>query len=125
MLVVGGVDLSGFVGVLAAGFLSDRLFGGRRALLSLIMLTCMALCFVGMYRFGASGVLAFAVKPVRSEHTVLEHGDVLGTLTLLGMVGMLDPPRADAMQGAASVKQSSAPVAGLPPREREPMQIGK
>lgn len=42
-------------------------------------------------------VLAFAVKPVQSEHTVLEHGDVEGTLTLLGMTGMIDPPRAEAI----------------------------
>lgn len=42
-------------------------------------------------------VLAFAVKPVQSEHTVLEHGDVQGTLTLLGMTGMIDPPRAEAI----------------------------
>ena len=35
-------------------------------------------------------VLAFAVKPVKSEHTVLEHTDIESTLTLLGMVGMID-----------------------------------
>jgi magnesium-transporting ATPase (P-type) len=42
-------------------------------------------------------VLAFAVKPMKSEHTVLEHGDVKGTLSLLGMTGMIDPPRAEAI----------------------------
>ncbi|WP_321390228.1 cation-transporting P-type ATPase [Emcibacter sp.] len=42
-------------------------------------------------------VLAFAVKPVKSEHTVLEHGDVEDTLTLLGMTGMIDPPRTEAI----------------------------
>ncbi|MAT50363.1 MAG: carbonate dehydratase [Porticoccaceae bacterium] len=42
-------------------------------------------------------VLAFAVKPVKSEHTVLEHADVDGTLTLLGMMGMIDPPRSEAI----------------------------
>ncbi len=42
-------------------------------------------------------VLAFAVRPVQSEHAVLEHGDVDGTLTLLGMTGMIDPPRAEAI----------------------------
>tara|TARA_R110000787_G_scaffold220068_1_gene328786 strand:- start:3237 stop:5969 length:2733 start_codon:yes stop_codon:yes gene_type:complete len=42
-------------------------------------------------------VLAFAVKPVQSEHTVLEHRDIEGTLTLLGMTGMIDPPRAEAI----------------------------
>jgi magnesium-transporting ATPase (P-type) len=42
-------------------------------------------------------VLAFAVRSVKPEHTVLEHSDVEGTLTLLGMVGMIDPPRMEAI----------------------------
>ncbi|KAF1722337.1 cation-transporting P-type ATPase [Pseudoxanthomonas wuyuanensis] len=50
-------------------------------------------------RIAARGqrVLAFAVRAVPPEHTVLEHSDVEGTLTLLGMVGMIDPPRAEAV----------------------------
>ncbi|WP_417820548.1 cation-transporting P-type ATPase [Terasakiella sp.] len=47
-------------------------------------------------------VLTFAVKAVPSEHTVLEHKDVDGTLTLLGMTGMIDPPRTEAI---AAVKE--------------------
>jgi len=46
-------------------------------------------------------VLAFAVKPVPPKHTVLEHADVEGSLTLLGMVGMIDPPRAEAIMAVA------------------------
>lgn len=42
-------------------------------------------------------VLTFAVKAVPSEHTVLEHKDVGGTLTLIGMTGMIDPPRTEAI----------------------------
>jgi magnesium-transporting ATPase (P-type) len=42
-------------------------------------------------------VLAFAVKSVKPEHTVLEHEDLNESLTLLGMVGMIDPPRAEAI----------------------------
>jgi len=42
-------------------------------------------------------VLAFAVKSVKPEHTVLEHDDLKESLTLLGMVGMIDPPRAEAI----------------------------
>jgi magnesium-transporting ATPase (P-type) len=46
-------------------------------------------------------VLAFAVKSVKPEHTVLEHSDIEGALTLLGMVGMIDPPRAEAIASVA------------------------
>lgn len=46
-------------------------------------------------------VLAFAAKPVAPQHTVLEHTDVTGSLTLLGMVGMIDPPRAEAITAVA------------------------
>ena len=46
-------------------------------------------------------VLAFAVKSVKPEHTVLEQSDVEGTLTLLGMVGMIDPPRSEAIAAVA------------------------
>ncbi len=46
-------------------------------------------------------VLAFAVKPVQSEHTVLERTDIESTLTLLGMTGMIDPPRVEAIAAVA------------------------
>ncbi len=46
-------------------------------------------------------VLAFAVKSVKPEHTVLEHQDIEDTLTMLGMVGMIDPPRAEAVAAVA------------------------
>jgi magnesium-transporting ATPase (P-type) len=46
-------------------------------------------------------VLAFAVKSFKPENTVLEFQDVEGTLTLLGMVGMIDPPRAEAIDAVA------------------------
>lgn len=46
-------------------------------------------------------VLAFAVKSVKPEHTVLAHKEVEDTLTLLGMVGMIDPPRAEAIAAVA------------------------
>jgi magnesium-transporting ATPase (P-type) len=46
-------------------------------------------------------VLAFAVKQVAPNNTVLEHADVEGSLTLLGMVGMIDPPRDEAMAAVA------------------------
>jgi magnesium-transporting ATPase (P-type) len=43
-------------------------------------------------------VLAFAVRSVRPEHTVLEFEDVQGKLTLLGMVGLIDPPRPETIK---------------------------
>lgn len=46
-------------------------------------------------------VLAFAVKQVAPKNTVLEHADVEGSLTLLGLVGMIDPPRGEAMAAVA------------------------
>jgi magnesium-transporting ATPase (P-type) len=46
-------------------------------------------------------VLALAVRPVTAEHTVLEYDDVAGSLTLLGMVGMMDPPRTEAITAIA------------------------
>ncbi len=42
-------------------------------------------------------LLAFAVKSVPPEHTVLAHTDVEGSLTFLGLVGMIDPPRPEAI----------------------------
>jgi len=46
-------------------------------------------------------VLAFAVKSVKPEHTILTHTEVKETLTMLGMVGMIDPPRAEAIAAVA------------------------
>lgn len=42
-------------------------------------------------------VLAFAVKTVPPKHTVLEHAEISDSLTLVGLVGMIDPPRAEAI----------------------------
>ena len=41
------------------------------------------------------------VRPVQPEHTVLEKTDVEDSLILLGMVGMLDPPRSEAIEAIA------------------------
>ncbi|MBN9230358.1 MAG: cation-transporting P-type ATPase [Legionella sp.] len=46
-------------------------------------------------------VLAFAIKKTKPEHTVLEFADVEGSLTLLGMVGLIDPPRPESIAAVA------------------------
>ncbi|MFT7823796.1 MAG: HAD-IC family P-type ATPase [Sulfurimonas sp.] len=43
-------------------------------------------------------VLAFAVKAVNPEHTVLEYDDVQDSLILLGLAGLIDPPRQEAIE---------------------------
>jgi magnesium-transporting ATPase (P-type) len=57
---------------------------------------------------GGRRVLALAERSVPPEHTVLERADVEGTLTLLGMVGLIDPPRAEAVAAVAECR-----VAGI------------
>ncbi len=55
-------------------------------------------------------ILAFAIKPTQPEHTVLEHADLNGSLTLLGMVGMIDPPRQEAISAIAECRQAGIRV---------------
>jgi magnesium-transporting ATPase (P-type) len=46
-------------------------------------------------------VLAFAIKPVAPEHTVLKFSDVEHGLILIGLVGLIDPPRPEAIEAIA------------------------
>ena len=55
-------DAAGFAGVLCAGFLSDRLFGGKRTTISLLMLVGMVGGCAIMYFFGGTSVLFFAIS---------------------------------------------------------------
>ena len=55
-------------------------------------------------------VLAFAVRSAQPEHTVLEHADLENALTLVGMVGMIDPPRAEAIEAVAECRTAGIRV---------------
>ncbi len=55
-------DMAGFTGVLFAGYASDKIFKGRRSLLSAIMLSLMALAFILMYVKGATNLVFFTIS---------------------------------------------------------------
>ncbi len=55
-------------------------------------------------------ILAFAFKKTQPEHTVLEFTNVEGGLTLLGMVGLIDPPRPEAIAAVAQCHKAGIKV---------------
>ncbi len=77
-------DVCGFVGVIFAGFASDRLFKGRRAFLATSMLCLMTLCFVCMYALGSTSLTYFAV------FLALAGFGLYGPDSLLSGVGAID-----------------------------------
>ncbi len=54
-------DLCGIAGVIATGWLSDRIFGGRRAFISLVMLIALVGTTTLLLTAGASSATAFAI----------------------------------------------------------------
>ncbi len=55
-------DIAGFLGVIFAGFASDRLFKGKRSFLSFLMLFLMAMSFVLMYTMGSTSLFFFTIS---------------------------------------------------------------
>ncbi|WP_421708794.1 cation-transporting P-type ATPase [Algihabitans sp.] len=55
-------------------------------------------------------VLAIASKPTHSEHGELLFADVEGDLTLLGLVGLIDPPREEAIAAVAECRAAGIRV---------------
>ena len=63
-------------------------------------------------RMAAEGqrVLAIAVKPTGSDHRQLTFGDVGDGLTLLGLIGLIDPPREEAIAAVAECQSAGIRV---------------
>lgn len=55
-------------------------------------------------------VLAIAVKPTHGDHGELHFGDVDTDLTLLGLVGLIDPPREEAIEAVRECRAAGIGV---------------
>ncbi len=55
-------------------------------------------------------VLALAVQPMPPEQSILEHEEINGSLIMLGLVGMIDPPRPEAIQAVAECHEAGIRV---------------
>ncbi|WP_345977703.1 cation-transporting P-type ATPase [Sulfurimonas sp. HSL3-7] len=55
-------------------------------------------------------LLAFATKPVRPEQTILEHTDIDKSLIFLGLTGLIDPPRPEAIKAIAECHRAGIDV---------------
>jgi magnesium-transporting ATPase (P-type) len=55
-------------------------------------------------------VLAFAVRPVEPSQTVVDHKDVHGSLVLIALTGLIDPPRPEAVEAVAQCHEAGIRV---------------
>jgi sugar phosphate permease len=77
-------DLVGFVGVLFAGWSTDRFFGGRRSTVAFVMMIGMVLSAAFLWKFGLQSVLMFTVALGFLGFTLF------GPDSLLSGVGVID-----------------------------------
>jgi len=90
-------DMAGFLGVLFAGFVSDRFFRGRRSLLSLLMLALMTGAFGVMCVFGAKSAAVFAASMAVAGFMLY------GPDSLLSGAGAIDVGSRDGALAAAGI----------------------
>ena len=55
-------------------------------------------------------VLAFATRPVHTDHTVLEHADIQDSLIFVGLAGLIDPPRPEVIEAIAECHRAGIEV---------------
>jgi sugar phosphate permease len=77
-------DLLGFLGVLVAGWTTDRYFGGRRSTVAFIMMIGMVASAAFLWKFGLSSVLMFTIALGFLGFTLF------GPDSLLSGVGVID-----------------------------------
>jgi len=55
-------------------------------------------------------VLALAFKPMKPEHTVLEHSDIQGSLIFLGLAALMDPLRNEAIEAVSECHRAGIDI---------------
>ncbi len=87
---------------------SDHLLSGTGELVPLDRAAIHALA--GQMAAKGLRVLAFARREVAPDHANLHHHQLKSGLTFLGLQGMIDPPRAEAVQAVARCQQAGITV---------------
>lgn len=90
-------DACGFAGVVAGGFISDRIFMGRRAMLSFIMLCIMTLSFIVLYLLGSNNLMIFTIMIGAAGFMLF------GPDSLLSGVGAIDVGTKEGALSAAGI----------------------